>query len=159
MKETPPEKIYEAWSAVSSGRVLDFSGDARRGAARVLSSDGDKTYDVSWRGGEWASNDPASWWHGYPGYPILAVMTRAGVLPYDAEIAARFADVKWKRLNKKYGNDYAAALAAAEDEINLTPAERASAAKAAARALEALREEGITVRRYSKKRAALHERD
>ena len=34
-------------------------------------------------------NDSASYWQGYAGYPVLAVMMKEGRLPYDRELAEK----------------------------------------------------------------------
>lgn len=99
-KEPPREKIFEAWSAVASGRV-QFAGapDAKTGDAEVESSNGEKKYFVSWSDGRYGSDDPATWWQKYPGYPILAVLMLQGKLPYDAKIASLFKNVNWTDAN------------------------------------------------------------
>lgn len=57
MEKLPPiEKIYEAYSAIADGRVT--LGD---GQAKVTSSDGAKTYTVSWNESEYRSNDNATY--------------------------------------------------------------------------------------------------
>ena len=71
-KQPPRAKVFEAFTAVADGRVR-FTGP---GSATVTSSRGDKTYDVTWTddGRTVAANDNASYWQGYAGYPILAVL-------------------------------------------------------------------------------------
>ena len=77
MEKMPPvEKIYEAWSAVADGRVT--IDDAAR-KATVVSSDRTREYTVSWSddGSVYNSNDNATYWRGYAGYPVIAVMSFA----------------------------------------------------------------------------------
>jgi hypothetical protein len=70
-KSPPKAKVYEALSAVADGRVTLMGGEK----AEVVSSDGTKTYHVEWSpdSNQITSNDNASYWQGYMGYPIIAV--------------------------------------------------------------------------------------
>ncbi|HOO39115.1 MAG TPA: hypothetical protein PLV78_12420 [Deltaproteobacteria bacterium] len=103
-KLPPKAKIYEALSAVADGRV------SRTGAntAEVISSSGTKSYTVEWNDDVSAvtSNDNASYWQGYLGYPILAVLMHLGRLAYDSTIAGHLAGIPWKQINKQFKNDY-----------------------------------------------------
>ena len=103
-KLPPKAKIYEALSAVADGRV-SRTGDNE---AEVVSSSGRKTYTVEWNDDISAvtSNDNASYWQGYLGYPILAVLMHLGKLTYDSTIAQHLAGIPWKEINKKFKNDY-----------------------------------------------------
>ena len=117
-KMPPKAKVYEALSAVASNRV------ARVGptSAEVRSSSGEKTYIVEWSEDFSAitSNDNASYWQGYIGYPIIAVLMALGKLAYNASEAAYLAGVHWKKINDEFKRDYAKAvdvvLAAAEEK-------------------------------------------
>ncbi len=63
MKETPIEKVPEAWTAVVDDRVkIEDGSDKDAGKAVVESSDGVKTYTVTWRDGGkiFASTEPAT---------------------------------------------------------------------------------------------------
>lgn len=114
MEKMPPvEKIYEAWSAVADGRVT--IDDAAR-KATVVSSDRTREYTVSWSddGSVYNSNDNATYWRGYAGYPVIAVMMMQGRLPLDRLEAERYADVNWKKINTEYHNNYSAAFAEIE---------------------------------------------
>ena len=77
-KLPPRAKVFEAFTAVADGRVR-LAGP---GSATVTSSRGDKVYDVRWSddGREVTSNDNASYWQGYLGYPVLAVLLVRGEL-------------------------------------------------------------------------------
>ena len=83
----PIAKVYEALSAVADGRVK-LTGET---TAEVLSSERDKTYTVKWSGGERSitSNDNATRWQGYIGYPIIAVLLETGRIPYDRAMRER----------------------------------------------------------------------
>lgn len=107
--ELPPKaKIYEALSAVADGRVRI----AGPGDARVTSSSGDKTYSVTWseESNTIGSNDNASFWQGYLGYPIIAVLMTLRRVRCHADIARQLAGVPWKRLNTKFKRDYDRAI-------------------------------------------------
>jgi hypothetical protein len=103
--KTPPKaKVYEALSAVADGRVT-IVGDY---TAEVYSSDQSKSYSVEWTKDVEGitSNDSASYWQGYLGYPILAVLMVLGRLAYDREVAGWLAGIPWKKVNTQYKNDY-----------------------------------------------------
>jgi hypothetical protein len=108
LNQPPIAKVYEALSAVGDGRV-NLTGET---SAQVVSSGGDKTYTVRWspNGGEITSDDNATRWQGYLGYPIIAVLLLTGRLPYDPAVARWLAGVPWHDLNKQYKRDYDAAV-------------------------------------------------
>ncbi|MBV8356425.1 MAG: hypothetical protein JO189_00605 [Deltaproteobacteria bacterium] len=103
-KMPPLAKIYEAFGALGDERVQ--LGDERH--ASVLSSDRSKTYQVetSADGHEISSNDNASYWQGYLGYPAIAVMLKRGLCPVRAEVIAALSGIPWKELNRRFRNDY-----------------------------------------------------
>jgi hypothetical protein len=103
-KLPPMAKIYEALSAVADGRVTFVSETS----AEVASSSRDKTYRVSWREDftQITSNDNASHWQGYLGYPIIAVLLAAGRLDLNRDIAQHLAGIPWKIVNRQFRNDY-----------------------------------------------------
>lgn len=109
MEKLPPiEKIYEAYSALADGRV-QLKEEASQ--ATVTSSDGSKHYTITWKDGHYTSNDSATYWAGYPGYPVLAVWMKQGILPCNMEIAKQFAGVGWKELNQQFKRKYDKAVA------------------------------------------------
>jgi hypothetical protein len=107
-KMPPKAKIYEALSAVADKRV-SITGHT---TAQVLSSSRDKTYDVEWSEdySEITANDNASYWQGYTGYPIIAVLLHTGRIPFNPHIAQRLADIPWKSVNQKFKRDYGKAI-------------------------------------------------
>ncbi len=109
-KLPPKAKVYEALSAVADERVRLF--DAYK--AEVTSSSGDKKYTVEWSedGKAFSSNDNASYWQGYIGYPIIAVLLTTGRVPHNAAALTHLRGVEWKKLNKQHKNDYDKAVAA-----------------------------------------------
>lgn len=105
----PIAKVYEALSAVADGRVT-LTGET---TAEVLSSEQDKTYTVKWDADSPAitSNDNATRWQGYIGYPIIAALLQTGRIPFDRGAADALAGVPWHALNQQYKRDYDAAVA------------------------------------------------
>ena len=108
-KLPPRAKVFEAFSAVADGRVR-LTGP---GSATVTSSGGDRTYDVGWSDDDRTvtANDNASYWQGYLGYPIVAVLLARRVLRAGDDVVAALAGVPWHALNKQYKRDYDAAVA------------------------------------------------
>jgi hypothetical protein len=111
----PLIKVYEALGALGDGRVRIV--DSRR--ALVTSSDGSKTYEVetSEDGREISSNDNASYWQGYLGYPAIAVLLARGLYRPPANVTDALAGIPWKTLNRKFKNDYAKTLAEVDKEL------------------------------------------
>lgn len=105
MKQPPKEKVYEAFTAIADGRV-----DLKEDHAQVTSSNGDKVYKVEWRDNMAASSDPATYWQGYPGYPLIAVWILQGKLAADETVMSYTAGIPWKKLNDACKRDYAKAL-------------------------------------------------
>ena len=138
MKKLPPlEKVYEAWSALADGRVSMCVDEQR---ATVASSNGQKEYTVAWDadGRVCSSNDNATYWQGYAGYPVIAVLMLQGRLPLDRAAADGFAQVDWTDLNERCKRDYAAAVRAVVDERSLDAVRVEAAARKAFDALGAL---------------------
>lgn len=143
-KYPPLEKVYEAWSAVADGRVEIVD----EFVAHVTSSDGSKTYTVVYNpeNATWYSDDNATFWQGYAGYPIIAVMMERGLLPVDRAEAARWSGVNWTATNAAHKRDYAGAAREVARSKGIDPAE------ARARALEveeALRRVTFAVKRLT----------
>ena len=103
-KLPPKAKLYEALTAVADNRV-SIIGDS---TAEVISSSGAKKYTVEWSDDQtqFTSNDNASYWQGYLGYPIVAVLMQIGRLKFDHAVAKHLAGVPWKTINKQHKNDY-----------------------------------------------------
>ena len=110
-KLPPPAKVYEAFSALADGRVrVDEAG-----RAAVTSSGGDRVYAVEWTAepGEAlsvTSNDNASYWQGYLGYPIVAVLIASGRVKADESVTRALAGIPWHDLNARFKRDYDAAV-------------------------------------------------
>ena len=116
MEKLPPvEKVYEAWTALADDRY-DLSPEA----LVVRSSDGSKEYRVTWDdGGRYRSDDNATFWQGYAGYPVIMALMLQGRVPFNGEVAAWFKGIPWKALNDAHKRDYAAALAEAFERAGL----------------------------------------
>ena len=100
----PIAKVYEALGAIGDGRVhLEDQG-----RATVTSSDRSKTYVVETAADsrEVSSNDNASYWQGYLGYPAIAVMIAGGLYQPRADVAKALSGIPWKELNRRFHNDY-----------------------------------------------------
>jgi hypothetical protein len=120
-KNPPIAKVYEALSAALDGRVEQTGA----GESIVTSSGRDKTYKVRWTEdlAAFTSNDNASKFQGYIGYPIIAVLLHLGKLPYDPGTAAPLKGIPWKELNDRFKRDYEKAIDHAL--VQLAPNERA----------------------------------
>jgi hypothetical protein len=107
-KMPPLAKVYEALGAIGDGRVRIEDGQR----ASVTSSDGAKIYTVTYTvetsvdGTEISSNDNASFWQGYLGYPAIAMLIARGLIDADQEAVRALTGVPWKELNSRYRNDY-----------------------------------------------------
>jgi hypothetical protein len=103
----PPIKVYEAIGAIGDGRVRSIDG--AQNVWEVVSSDSAKKYrvEISADGREISSNDNASYWQGYLGYPAIAVLIARGALHASPEATRMLAGIPWKELNRRFKNDYA----------------------------------------------------
>lgn len=107
-KMPPKAKVYEALSAVGDGRVFLKNNLS----AEVTSSDGSKSYLVEWSEDfkKITSNDNASYWQGYLGYPIIAVLLISNKIEYNPEVAKLMVGVNWKKINTDFKRDYNKAI-------------------------------------------------
>jgi hypothetical protein len=120
----PPIKVYEAIGAIGDERVRAADSSAPPSAWEVVSSDGSKTYrvEISADAREISSNDNASYWQGYLGYPAISVLMARGTLRASAEATRALAGIPWKELNRRFKNDYVRTTA----EVARIVAERGS---------------------------------
>ncbi len=106
MEKMPPiAKIYEAYSCLADKRI-----ELNTENAIVTSSDRKKNYTIKWKENDYSSTDNASYWQGYPGYPILALLMLQNKLHYNQEIISYFKDINWHALNEKHKRNYEAAI-------------------------------------------------
>lgn len=114
MEKLPPiAKIYEAFTCIADNRI-----EMKENEAIVSSSDGKKKYTIKWKNNDFASNDNATFWQGYPGYPVLAVLMLQNKLSYKEEIVNLFTNINWHALNEKYKRNYDAAVEEVLSKIN-----------------------------------------
>ncbi len=109
----PLVKVYEAMGALGDGRIRIESATR----ALVTSSEGTKTYEVEVADGgrSIASNDNASYWQGYLGYPAIGVLIERGVIPRPpANVIDALAGIPWKEINRRFKNDYTKTIAEVE---------------------------------------------
>lgn len=140
MEKMPPiEKVFEAWTAIVDDRVSLFEDHAD-----VSSSDGEKHYVVRFQGDRYSSDDNATFWRGYAGYPVMAVLMLQGRLPFDRGQAEQWHGVNWKEINTRYRNNYSRAVEeiAGERGIDLK-----ASYDAANNVMEALRKLPIEIKR------------
>ena len=135
-KMPPRAKVYEALSTVADQRVTIIGPTT----AQVLSSSRDKTYDVAWSEDmrEITSNDNASYWQGYIGYPIIAVLLKLGKLSFSTHIAELLAGVPWKVVNDQFKRDYDKAINHVLDQVDAKGGKRTEIRQEAERIYEQL---------------------
>jgi hypothetical protein len=123
----PPRfKMYEALGVLSdTGRIeiVDSKGSSDKEPqemtsifeepatvieARIYSSSKNKFYTVRFdpTSNQIMSNDNATWFVGYLGYPAVSVLMYLGVITYDQDILPWLADIPWKDLNQKNNNNF-----------------------------------------------------
>lgn len=112
VKIPPIEKIHEAYGAIADKRIV-----LKEKEAEVTSSDLSKKYLVKWEGEVYSSNDNASYWQGYLGYPIIAVLMLQGKLSLDCEIAEYFKGIDWKKRNMEQKNKYSEVVKQIMEEL------------------------------------------
>lgn len=140
MEKLPPvEKVFEAWTALADGRIKLYERHAE-----ISSSDATKGYTVRFEGDRYSSDDNATYWQGYAGYPVLAVMMLQGKLPLDKEQVELWRDINWKEINTRFRNNYAKAVefVAQQRGIDLK-----ASYDAAENVLEALKNSQIEIKR------------
>ena len=119
-KNPPAEKVYEAFSAVADSRIRMYED-----YALIDSSDRSKTYEVSWKDDVYASSDNATYWQGYPGYPVIAVLMKQGKLSCDEAVCMKMKGVPWKQLNDRHKRNYAEAVKEVLENLKQQGAETA----------------------------------
>ncbi len=106
MEKIPPlEKIPEAYTAIEDNRITLYED-----YATVLSSNKEKEYLIKWKDNTYYSNDNSTYWQGYIGYPVIAVLMLKDVLSLDKDISSYFKNINWNILNKENKRDYKKSL-------------------------------------------------
>lgn len=102
-KLPPLIKVYEALGCVVDNRIEIVGNEAK-----VYSSSRGKFYTVKYSPdtNTIASNDNATYYLDYLGYPAIAFLLKVGKLTYSHSLALAFKDVKWKDLNVQFRNDF-----------------------------------------------------
>ena len=101
LKMPPIEKIPEAYTAIEDNRVNLFDE-----YANVKSSNNEREYLIKWKDNVYYSNDNSTYWHGYTGYPVIAVLMLQNKLRLNRDISKFFKNVNWNKLNKENKNNY-----------------------------------------------------
>lgn len=143
-KLPPIEKIVEAYSAIEDQRVT-----LAENQATVRSSNGAKEYTVFWNGSVYSSNDNATYWQGYAGYPVIAVLMLQGKLPLNRKISGLFGNVNWTELNQKYQREYSRAVDEVLKSRERTSFELEQVTAETNAVYEKLKELDITIKRGS----------
>jgi len=105
IKLPPIEKIPEAYTAIEDDRVKLYDD-----YAEVKSSNGEKEYLIKWKDKLYYSNDNSTYWQGYIGYPVIAVLMLKGNLSLNREVSKFFKDINWNKINKENKRDYRSSL-------------------------------------------------
>lgn len=114
IKLPPIEKIPEAYTAIEQERIT-LSTDS----AIVKSSNGEKEYLIKWKDNLFYSNDNSTYWQGYLGYPVIAVLLLQGKLTLNREVSKYFKNVNWNQLNQENKRDYKKSLEQVLKDISL----------------------------------------
>ena len=85
--------------------------------AKVISSNGAKEYTVRWDNNIYTSNDDASYWQGYPGYPMIAILMLQGKLSLNKKLLTILRIYNWTELNNKYKKKYDKAVEEIMDRL------------------------------------------
>lgn len=139
LKMPPVEKVYEAWTAIADNRVTSCPD-----GIIVRSSDGAKEYTVKNIGDIYSADDNATYWQGYPGYPLIVYLMMQGRLPFDKDEAEKWKGINWNAINKKYKRNYALAVKEIAIERGI---DMVTAAKKADKVMEVLSSLPIVIKR------------
>ena len=104
--KTRISKVYEAYTALSDNRVEKINDSLYL----VASSNRTKKYTVKREEDLFSSNDNATRWQHYAGYPILAVRRYENRISYSIDILPLRKNICWKKENTKFKNDYDKAI-------------------------------------------------
>lgn len=119
MKLPPIEKIPEAYTAIEDDRIILLEN-----SAIVKASNGEKEYCIKWKDDLFYSNDNSTYWQGYPGYPILAILMLQNKLSLNREVSTYFKNINWNQRNKENKRDYKKALEEVLEDISIEEKER-----------------------------------
>lgn len=110
----PLNKVYEALGAIGDKRI-ELNGNS----AKVYSSSRNKYYDVVYNPitHSITSNDNASYYVGYLGYPSIAYLLASSMIDYDPILAEYLTGFAWKDINQKFKNNFAKTDAYIDEEV------------------------------------------
>lgn len=118
-KLPPIEKIAEAYSVIADDRIKRIDDNTYI----VTSSNGERQYKVTIKGNRYRSDDNATKFQRYAGYPILATLMLNGSITFPTNLTSVMKGINWNAINKKYKRNYAAALNAALTDKGLSATE------------------------------------
>ena len=103
MSLPPRIKVLEAAGCIADGRLRILEKNSSI-TAEVVSSTGERKYlvVVELEKKKAYSSDNGTKHRGYVGYPIIALLMKLGLLPFDEEVASSLKGIPWKVLNEKY---------------------------------------------------------
>ncbi len=107
---TPPiEKVYEALTAIADSRI-EPSEDKL--AAKLYSSSGNKFYTINYdpQNRQIMSDDNSAFYTDQISYPMIALLMLSGEINYNESLLEPMRAIKWKDINQKHKNNYAAAV-------------------------------------------------
>ena len=117
--ELPPEfKIYEALGAIADGRLELVTRPANSEEteeedlniiqANQYSSNKNKFYTIKYspETSQIMTNDNATWFVGYLGYPALSLLLYIDRIKCDRSILKYFKDIAFKEINQKNKNNF-----------------------------------------------------
>ncbi|MEM2121812.1 MAG: hypothetical protein QXU20_04110 [Candidatus Woesearchaeota archaeon] len=104
-KLPPNVKVLEALGCLGDDRIVlkgenkavVYSSERKRAYLVVFYPETNKVY----------SDDNASKFHHYIGYPIIAFFMKKGIIEYDKNLAEKLRGINWHKLNTDFKRDYA----------------------------------------------------
>lgn len=139
-KGIPVSKVLEAFTAVVDKRVMKVDDHT----FFVTSSDNSKQYTVKVDGNSYSSNDNATYWQHYAGYPIIAVLIFTGKIPLEYTDLRVFSGIPWKKLNTDNRNKYDLSIKSAF--ANLDSSKVAEIIASAQRTIKDLENIGLNIK-------------
>ncbi len=106
LKCPPSIKVLEAAGAIADGRIHLNQEIKGLISAKVISSEGDRTYRVFIKkvidGYSVYSDDNGTRFRRYIGYPIISVLMLTGTVPRNPDVEEALKGINWRRLNETY---------------------------------------------------------
>ena len=112
-KQPPLIKIFEALGTLGDkDRIKPCAPSEKQSEDklcwRVYSSERNKFYLVKANKDLSAliANDNGSYWQGYLGYPMIAVLLQEGLIKFNRQLADDLRGIPWKKINTRFKNNY-----------------------------------------------------